>query len=271
MSEAESDESVADSIEEGTGRWPVERLKPLVEAMVFAAGDPLTTRRICDAVGGLTANEVRAAVQALQTEYAERGVRLVEVAGGWQFRTAAEHHSVVRQLFKDKPLRLTRAAIETIAINAYKQPATRVEIESVRGVDSAAVLETLVEKKVVKIAGRRDVPGRPLVYVTTPFFLEDFGLKDMKALPTLAELGDEIGNLAAVAEFGRDEEANAAVLPLEENETGVEEFQSAVGDAPLAEPQESGAVPKVRFRSAEDSDADVESDAADPETPSRDR
>ena len=268
MSDAELE---ATEEEESTGRWPVERLKPLVEAMIFAAADPLTARRICDAVGGVTTAEVRAAAQALQAEYAERGVRLVEVAGGWQFRTAAEHHGVVRQLFKDKPLRLTRAAIETVAIIAYKQPATRQEIESVRGVDSAAVLESLVEKKVVKIAGRRDVPGRPLVYMTTPFFLELFGLKDMKALPTLAELGDEIGNLAAVAEFRRGEEADAAVLPLEEHETGAEESESAATDAATAKIEgtaEDSEVPKVRFRDAEDDEGEGAPDApeADPST-----
>ena len=230
------------------GRWPIDRLKPIVEAMIFAVADPLPTRRICDALDGATAAEVRAAALALQTDYASRGVRLVEVAGGWQFRTAPEHHTPVRQLFKDKPARLTRAAIETVAIVAYKQPATRADIESVRGVDSAAVLETLVERKVIKIAGRRDVPGRPLVYTTTPYFLELFGLKDLKALPTLAELGDEIGNLVAAAEFTKNEEADAAVLPLEDEDPG------------------DATVPKVRFQAA-DTEGDEgagDNEAADP-------
>jgi segregation and condensation protein B len=258
MSEAEP---IEETEAEG-GRWPVERLKPLLEAMIFAVADPLTPRRVCDAIDGATTAEVKAAAAALQTEYAERGVRLVEVAGGWQFRTAAEHHAAVRQLFKDKPLRLTRAAIETVAIVAYKQPATRAEIESVRGVDSAAVLENLVEKKVLKIAGRRDVPGRPLVYTTTPFFLELFGLKDMKALPTLAELGDEIGNLASVAEFGKSEEAGAAILPLEDDEAsiGAPESSEAFSEATDAEHGAedgrplgtAGEIPKVRFERSEE-------------------
>jgi segregation and condensation protein B len=254
MSEAEP---IEETEAEG-GRWPVERLKPLLEAMIFAVADPLTPRRVCDAIDGATTAEVKAAAAALQTEYAERGVRLVEVAGGWQFRTAAEHHAAVRQLFKDKPLRLTRAAIETVAIVAYKQPATRAEIESVRGVDSAAVLENLVEKKILKIAGRRDVPGRPLVYTTTPFFLELFGLKDMKALPTLAELGDEIGNLASVAEFGKSEEAGAAILPLEDDEAtnGAPEFSEDTNTERGAEDGRAvgapGEIPKVRFERSEE-------------------
>lgn len=221
----------------GGGRWSIERLKPVLEAMIFAVADPLPTKKVCDVIDGVTAAEVKAAAAALQADYAERGIRLVEVAGGWQFRTAPEHHAPVRLLFKDKPLRLTRASIETLAVIAYKQPVTRAEIESVRGVDSTGVLEGLVERRVVRIAGRRDVPGRPLVYTTTPVFLEIFGLKDMKSLPTLAELGDDIGALAERSEFTEVGDPSAAILPLEDEECRVEE---------------AGDVPKVRFQSPEE-------------------
>jgi segregation and condensation protein B len=233
------------------GRWPIERLKPVLEAMIFAVADPLPTKRVCDAIEGVTAAEVKAAAAALQEDYADRGIRLVEVAGGWQFRTAPEHHTPVRVLFKEKPLRLTRASIETLAIIAYKQPVTRMEIEAVRGVDSAAVLESLVERRVVRIAGRRDVPGRPLVYTTTPLFLEVFGLKDMKSLPTLAELGDEIGALAERSEFEQVGDPNAAVLPIEDEETRVDE---------------AGEIPKVRFQAPQEDAADAagEEDAGEP-------
>ena len=232
------------------GRWPVERLKPVLEAMIFAVADPLPTKKVCDAIDGVTAGEVKAAAAALQADYAERGIRLVEVAGGWQFRTAPEHHTPVRMLFKEKPLRLTRASIETLAIVAYKQPVTRAEIESVRGVDSAGVLESLVERRVVRIAGRRDVPGRPLVYMTTPLFLEIFGLKDMKSLPTLAELGDDIGALAERSEFAQVGDPTAAILPLDEEEFRVDE---------------AGEIPKVRFQASEEAEADapVEDDAGE--------
>lgn len=218
----ESGEDQPDAESRG-GRWPVERLKPVLEAMIFAVADPLPARRVCDAVAGVAVSEVRAAAEALRDEYAERGIRLVEVAGGWQFRTAPEHHGVVRALFKDRPLRLTRAAIETVAVIAYKQPVTRAEIEAVRGVDSSGVLESLVERRVVRIAGRRDVPGRPLVYTTTPYFLELFGLKDLKSLPTLAELGDEMAGLAERSEFASVGDPDAAVVPLDEEGGGVDQ------------------------------------------------
>jgi segregation and condensation protein B len=245
----QADDPIAadEEAETGGGRWPVERLKPVLEAMIFAVADPLSTKKVCDALGGVTAAEVKAAAAVLQSDYAERGIRLVEVAGGWQFRTAPEHHAPVRVLFKDKPLRLTRASIETLAIVAYKQPVTRAEIELVRGVDSSGVLEGLVERRVVRIAGRRDVPGRPLVYATTPLFLEVFGLKDMRSLPTLAELGDDIGALAERSEFAEVGDADAAILPLED-----EEFS---GDA-------AGEVPKVRFQ-APQAEAEAESSAKD--------
>jgi len=243
--EASVDDDVSAS--EG-GRWPIERLKPVLEAMIFAVADPLPTKRVCDAIEGATTAEVKAAATALQSDYSDRGIRLVEVAGGWQFRTAPEHHTPVRLLFKEKPLRLTRASVETLAIIAYKQPVTRAEIEAVRGVDSAAVLESLVERRVVRIAGRRDVPGRPLVYMTTPLFLEIFGLKDMRSLPTLAELGDDVGALAERSEFAQVGDPDAAVLPIEDEEFRVDE---------------AGEIPKVRFQAPKEAGADarVEEDA----------
>jgi len=252
--ESRSDPGLAEDAETGArgGRWPIERLKPVLEAMIFAVADPLPTKKVCEALGGVTPAEVKAAAGALQVEYADRGIRLVEVAGGWQFRTAPEHHVPVRVLFKDKPLRLTRASIETLAIVAYKQPVTRAEIESVRGVDSSGVLESLVERRVVKIAGRRDVPGRPLVYTTTPLFLEVFGLKDMKSLPTLAELGDDIDAMAERSEFAQVGDANAAILPLEDEEFRIDE---------------AGEIPKVRFQAPEKTAPDApvaEGDAGEP-------
>lgn len=236
------DETGDSDDERGAGRWPVDRMKPVLEAMIFAVADPLTPRRVCDVLEGATTAEVRAAAAALQADYADRGIRLVEVAGGWQFRTGPEHQAPVRQLFKDKPLRLTRAAIETLAILAYKQPVTRAEIEAVRGVDSSAVLENLVERRVARIAGRRDVPGRPLVYATTPLFLELFGLKDLKALPTLAELGDDLATLAARGQFAAIGDPDAAILPVEAGDDEQEEDDDAT-------------VPKVRFEQGSADDA----------------
>ncbi len=221
----------------------------MVEALIFASGDSLSLRQITKVVSGASAAEVKAALIALRKEYEGRGCRLAEVAGGWQFRTAPEHHGYVKQLFKERPFRLTRAGIETLSIVAYKQPATRAEVEMVRGVDSSGVLESLVERRLVRIAGRRDVPGRPLVYVTTPVFLETFGLRDIKSLPTLAELGEEIQSVADASGFAeRGEEAAARVIPLEE-------------DGDRGDDQEEG-IPKINFEGGEQA-AEREADSDD--------
>jgi segregation and condensation protein B len=201
------------------GLWPVERLAPVLEAVVFAAADPLPVRRMKDVVEGATTAEIKAALGELQRECAHRGVRLVEVAGGWQFRTAPEQHDVVKRLFKERPFRLTRAGIETLAVVAYRQPVTRAEIEAIRGVDVSGVLESLLERRMIRVAGRRDVPGRPLVYTTTQEFLEMFGLKDLRSLPTLAELGDDLQNMADQSGFSDAGERDAAILPVDAVDT----------------------------------------------------
>jgi len=201
--------------ENSTGLWPVDRLRPLIEALLFAAGDPLPVKRMVDFVEGSTADEVKATLSDLATEYLTRGIRLIEVAGGWQMRTAPEHQRYVRKLFREKPQRLTRAATETIAIIAYKQPVTRQEIEAVRGVDSGGVLESLVERRLAKVVGRKDVPGRPLVYETTHEFLELFGLRSVKELPTLPELGSDFERMSEQGGFSESERAE--ILPLEDD------------------------------------------------------
>ncbi len=217
-SDAESAELSAESPVETTGVWPVERLRPLVEALVFAAGDPLPAKKMVEFIEGSTIEEVKATLAELATEYLTRGTRLVEVAGGWQMRTAPEHQRYVRKLFRERPHRLTRAATETVAIVAYKQPVTRQEVEVVRGVDTGGVLESLVEKRLVKVVGRKDVPGRPLVYATTQDFLELFGLKSIRELPTLPELGHEFERMSEQGGFHESEEAE--ILPLEEGDDG---------------------------------------------------
>ncbi|HEY8074270.1 MAG TPA: SMC-Scp complex subunit ScpB, partial [Labilithrix sp.] len=123
----------------------------------------------------------------LQLDYSTRGIHLDEVAGGWVFRTSPKYAPFVRDLTKQKPVRLTRAQVETLAIIAYRQPMTRPEIDDVRGVDSGPVLKLLLERDLVRILGKRDEPGRPIIYGTTTHFLEFFGLKSLKDLPTLRE------------------------------------------------------------------------------------
>jgi segregation and condensation protein B len=149
-------------------------------------------------------------------EYAtpERGVRLAEVAGGYQFRTAAENTEYIRKFVQEKPSKLSRASLETLAIIAYRQPLTKAEIEAVRGVDVDGVLNSLLTKKLVRVMGRKDVPGRPWVYGTTPQFLELFGLNDLGSLPPLPEIHEPTqnpfsedltdGTIAEIAESGGD-------------------------------------------------------------------
>lgn len=168
-----------------------ERLDSIIESLLFAAGAPLPLRRLVQVLDGPSASEVKAALARVTEVYAQsgRGIRLLAVAGGFQFRTAPENGTWVRALLRERPARLGRAAMETLAIVAYKQPATRADVEAVRGVDADSALNTLLQKRLIKIAGRKEAAGRPLMYATTPEFLEVFGLNDLAELPTLKEIG----------------------------------------------------------------------------------
>lgn len=163
-------------------------LKKLIEAYIFAAESPLTLDRLC-ALVEKPRSEVRTIIEQLLTEYTQqtRGFYLAEIAGGYQFRTAAEFAPWLRKLSKERPYRFSQAAMETLAIIAYRQPVTRAEIEYLRGVDSGGVMKTLLEKNLLRILGKKDVPGRPLMYGTSRQFLELFGLRDLQEMPTLKE------------------------------------------------------------------------------------
>jgi len=180
-------------------------LSQVVEALLFSAQKPLSARELMNAIKGagdadeLTPNEfsrtteaqVAAALEQLKIEYIEqhRAFQLVEKAEGWQLVSDPACASWVRQLFPAaKPVRLTPPSLETLAIVAYRQPITRADVEAVRGVAVDGVLQSLMERGLVKIAGRAEVPGRPLLYETTQFFLEHFGLRDLGELPNAEEL-----------------------------------------------------------------------------------
>lgn len=166
--------------------------KNIVESLLFASGSPLSVEQLKSALPDTQAAEIRRAANDLVSEYAARkgGIVLAEVAGGYQFRTRPDYSSYVHKLRDPQPLKLSRAAMETLAIVAYQQPVLRSEIEHIRGVSSGNTLRFLQEKKLIRILGRRDVPGRPLVYGTTKKFLETFDLKDLKDLPRPEELED---------------------------------------------------------------------------------
>ncbi|MEJ7734858.1 MAG: SMC-Scp complex subunit ScpB, partial [Polyangiaceae bacterium] len=168
-------------------------LKGLLEALIFASDRPMPANELAR-----SAKANRALVKELLAEmvgeYRERGFRLEEVAGGFAFRTSAAFAPFVRDLALKKPVRMSRAQIETLAIVAYRQPITRPEVDDVRGVDSGPVLKTLLERDLVRILGKKDEPGRPILYGTTAGFLEFFGLRGISDLPTLrefTELSDE--------------------------------------------------------------------------------
>jgi segregation and condensation protein B len=168
------------------------RLPALLESLLFAAATPVPVARLVEALEGPSRAEVVSALEELarRCEREGRGLRVVQVAGGYQLRTPAEHGPWVRRLLRERPARLSRPMLETLAIVAYRQPCTRLEIEAVRGVDADAVLSTLMERRLVRIVGRKEAPGRPLLYATTRDFLEVFGLPDLGALPALRDLGD---------------------------------------------------------------------------------
>jgi segregation and condensation protein B len=172
------------------------RLVSIIESVLFASGAPMSVKELVEILkgprgSGPKAKEIERALTELLDEYApgKRGIQLLQVSGGYQFRTARENAQWVRAVFRDKPARLGRATLETLAIVAYKQPATRADIEGVRGVDAEAALTTLLDRRLVRITGRKETVGRPLLYATTPEFLEAFGLNDLKDLPSLKELG----------------------------------------------------------------------------------
>ncbi len=165
-------------------------VKALIEALLFAGSSPLGEELLAR-VSGVPGEEVRETLGALAAEYDRegRGFALTEVAGGWQLRSRPLYASEVADLRRARPRnRFTRPAMETLAIIAYRQPAQRSEIEQVRGVDCGATLKSLMEQGMVRIIGRKEAPGRPMLYGTTSRFLEYFSLRDLDSLPTLEEV-----------------------------------------------------------------------------------
>lgn len=173
-----------------------DHLKPIVEALIFASPEPLTPKALYRLLDDEPKEDVDAALAALRADY-ERpgGLQIVEVAGGFQIVTRTELHEWVRKLFHERTTqKLSVQALETLAVIAYKQPITAPEIAEIRGVSSSGgVLSTLVERRLIKTVGRKQVVGRPFMYATTREFLERFGLNDIGDLPKVEELSDALG------------------------------------------------------------------------------
>jgi segregation and condensation protein B len=170
-----------------------EEVKSIVESLLFVADGPQALQRFAEVLDGVDKETIQAVLTELQAEWEtqRRGVQLVEVAGGYQLRTAKVNADWVKKFLGGRPARMGRATLETLAIIAYRQPITKAEIEAIRGVDVDGVIATLLERNLIRAVARKDVPGRPFLYGTTPEFLQLFNLKDLTHLPTLKEM-DEI-------------------------------------------------------------------------------
>ncbi|MDQ3034156.1 MAG: SMC-Scp complex subunit ScpB [Myxococcota bacterium] len=250
-----------------------DHLKGVIESLLFVSDRPLPANRLSK-IARAPAKEVQRLLDVLIEDYRGRGIELIEVAGGFQFRSSAGNAPFVRELVARKPVRLTRAQVEALAMIAYRQPITRPEVDEIRGVDSGSAMKVLLEKNLVKIIGRKDEAGRPLLYGTTPYFLEFFGLASLSDLPTLkeySELSDEsralfqrrtgeaIDDIADIQvekhEYDDDEleAAAASVAPLEES-------VSAASDAADEELEGEPARADTESSGDEDEDEDDESD-----------
>lgn len=179
-------------------------LKSRLEAVLFSSDEPLKMERL-QVIFEVDAQQLRKALHALFVDYSQegRGVILQEIAGGFQLRTRPEYAPWVIKLNGTRSSRLSKAATETLAIIAYRQPVTRAEIEALRGVDSGGTVRWLLEKQLIKIVGKKNVPGRPLIYGTTRHFLEFFGLNDLSDLPNLQEFSEPVAaGLSMEMDFG---------------------------------------------------------------------
>jgi segregation and condensation protein B len=168
----------------------VDELKPILEAVIFVASEPVTEEELARLLPDVAREDVKAALEALRRDYdAEgRGLELRRIAGGYQLRTRPEYQDYIRRYLKTRPsARLSMAALETLAVIAYKQPITLPEIQEIRGVNSARAVKTLLEKRLIEPKGRKPVVGRPILYGTSREFLIHFGLNDLSELPTIED------------------------------------------------------------------------------------
>ena len=210
----------------------MEDIKNIIESLLFVAQEPLSVDRLKKILEHAETREIRKALEDISVEFDARkgGFYLHRVAGGYQVRSRPEYSTWIKRLLQPKPFRLSKAALETLAIVAYKQPVIRSDVEHVRGVDCGGVLKVLLERGFVRVMGRKEIPGRPLIYGTTRRFLEVFGLETLKDLPTPKEI-EELGNAPL-------ETANE--IPAEDSQTAGER-QS--GDADTGQKQDDSAIP----------------------------
>ncbi len=204
-------------------RLDSDQLLGIVEALVFASPEPLTLKTLTKLLADEPQEDVIAALQSLARKYeGPAGLHLVELAGGYQITTRPECHEWVRRLFHERSTqKLSVQALETLAVIAYKQPITAAEIGEIRGVNTSGVLSTLLERHLIKIAGRKNVIGRPFLYATTREFLIRFGLKDLSDLPKVEDMAQALGFDAPA--ILRERSVADEMLPLDEEEQGTQD------------------------------------------------
>jgi segregation and condensation protein B len=223
----ENEQPGPETIEDEKGPvLPAAEVRAVLEALIYVSPHPLTPRDIEKVLGGVDKKEWQAALEEIRADYARdgRGLQLVDVAGGFQITTRPEYNDWVRELLDPKaPTRLSVQALETLAVIAYKQPVTLPEIIDLRGVKSGGVIKTLLEKRLIRITGRKEVVGRPMLYGTTREFLLHFGLKDVGDLPRIEEFAAVLGEDVDVDGLRRAIDApRPAEVPLAEAEPPVE-------------------------------------------------
>ncbi len=212
------------------------QLKKIVEGLLLASNEPLSVKRIAEVFADQEvfgdaekpdAEEIQAAIEEIAADCRDHGFELKEVATGWRYQVRQEFALWVGRLWEEKPVRYSRAILETLALIAYREPITGGDIEEIRGVAvSTAIIKTLMERQWVRIVGHRDVPGRPALYATTRQFLDYFNLKSLDELPSLSEIRD-IDKINAELDFGQDQQVIEALAPRLAEQAGGEMVDDA--------------------------------------------
>jgi len=223
-----------------------DNLKYIIESLLFVSDTPIMLKQIHYIMPDVKMSAIRKAVEALSQEYNERGgsFYLSNVAGGIQLRTRPKYKDWIKRFIKSRPMRLSRAAIEALSIVAYKQPVTRSEVDKIRGVDSGAIMKTLVENKLIRIIGRKEVAGRPMLYTTSRRFLEVFDLNDLKDLPAPDDLEIDDADSQEILENNNENTENTD-QNLDCEQDSEEKDNSTIEEKPLAEMKAESSVADV--------------------------
>lgn len=243
-------------------RMEASEKRRIVEALILSSAEPLSAAKLAEIIPYCNEGQAKDLVNELNTEYSEqdRSFEIWEVAGGFQIRTRAEFSGYLQKLQKERALRLSQAALETLAIIAYRQPVTRAEIEDVRGVDAGATVKSLLERQLIRLAGQREVPGRPMLYGTSRRFLEVFGLERLKDLPTLRELDELAREQGLLEKAGTDAEDVVEGRGEETSDGGSEENPEAITEGEATDEESAETLGDL----SENSETLENSDHADP-------